>query len=142
MSNPTTPDSDKSDKELDSIIDTCLHPERNGLLAKERVVEGANYEHVVKRELKAALAALMARREAEAREEQIMQDFLSLIIDLPENFTENDLIEWRLDRLAALSKEYVVSVTLQMKEIGESEMQAPLCSICHGNHSKAPCPSK
>ena len=44
---------------VDSLIDTCLHPERNGLLLKEQVAEGASYEWLVKRELKSQLHSLL-----------------------------------------------------------------------------------
>lgn len=44
---------------VDEIIDTCLHPERNGLLLKEQVAEGASHEWLVKRELKAKINRLI-----------------------------------------------------------------------------------
>lgn len=48
-----------TETELDILIDTALHPERNGLLIKEQVAEGASHEWLVKRELKAAIQRLL-----------------------------------------------------------------------------------
>lgn len=59
---PTTPVDPTLIEALDKIIDTCLHPERNGLLMKEAVAEGANHEWLVKRELKTALTTLITKQ--------------------------------------------------------------------------------
>lgn len=53
--NPPIPNQEQQWDELDRMIDKALHPERNGLLIKEHIAEGANYEWLVKRELKTAL---------------------------------------------------------------------------------------
>lgn len=39
-------------EKLDNQIDNALHPERNGLLVKEGIAEGASHEWLVKREIK------------------------------------------------------------------------------------------
>lgn len=81
---PTNPDS-----ELDEILD---------------IIAAISMQTITPLEAKTKLLQWSAKRELEARKEQIMQDFLSLI-DLPPNFEEQDLIEWRADQLAALNKE-------------------------------------
>lgn len=50
-------------EKLDNQIDNALHPERNGLLVKEGIAEGASHEWLVKREIKKLIDS--AKREAE-----------------------------------------------------------------------------
>lgn len=45
------------------LIETALHPERNGLLIKRGIAEGANHEHLIVE----ALEALLHQVEADTR---------------------------------------------------------------------------
>jgi hypothetical protein len=63
---------------------------------KEQVWQEA-YDAVLKE-----VAAEIERAEAEAREDQIMQDFLSLTVDYGGDIDEVHLIGWRDDQLAEL----------------------------------------
>lgn len=56
-------------KEIEKAIDTCLHPERNGLLIKEGIAEGATHEHIIKRELKKLFNQYLTQFTAEVEEE-------------------------------------------------------------------------
>lgn len=91
---PVTPHPD----ELDKLIDTCLHPERNGLLIKERVAEGASHEWLVKRELKAAITKLR------------LQDKIDLLQRLMDDF------EWETTRFIQLEL-----IMLEFKTLKASE---------------------
>lgn len=48
---------------------------------------------------------LIQERETVTRQDQIMLDFLSLIVDLPDDVDESVLISWRDKQLKELSKE-------------------------------------
>ena len=53
-------------EKLDNQIDNALHPERNGLLVKEGIAEGASHEWLVKREIKKLIDS--AKREGAIEE--------------------------------------------------------------------------
>ncbi len=67
-------------EELGKQIDTALHPERNSLLIKEHVAEGASYEHIVKRELIALYTKHLAKARLEAKIEGLNVGRLATVI--------------------------------------------------------------
>jgi len=42
-------------KDLEKELDEILHPERNGVLIKEGIAEGASFEHLIKKRLLALI---------------------------------------------------------------------------------------
>lgn len=86
-------------EDIDSLIDDCLHPERNGLLIKKGVAEGANHEWLVKKELRQAIDTLILRGKIEE---------IKLARSVDSQFSSADIVnhlENRLAELEALTKE-------------------------------------
>lgn len=52
-------------------IEAALHPERNGLLIKRGVTEGASHEHLVVESLLALLAAVQAETDRNSRIDEL-----------------------------------------------------------------------
>jgi len=97
VTNPPNPASP-----LDTLLDTALHPERNGLLIKEKVAEGASYERLIKRELKAALKTLIQDTiigEDEIRPNQKLNQPIDKVID---SITRDQLRQDQRKRLEKL----------------------------------------
>lgn len=66
---------------LEQQIDAALHPERNGLLTKRGVAEGASHEHIIKESLAELIA--QAVNKAERRHVKIYKWLLGMEGDFP-----------------------------------------------------------
>jgi hypothetical protein len=92
MTNKTTPDDDW----LSEVFNEVLKG------AAIRMGKGDEMLRADLIEAHAAINAKITELLVEAREEQVMQDFLSLNVDFDGCVDESDLIVWRQERLAQL----------------------------------------